>query len=277
MEQYYGEYILIPYPAQWKVRPKVFLSTKTASDETPLGERKAASEWHAVRRAQSWTIESMTIEQTDQIAETLRMAQQNKKAAAPYFLAMRTIVAIDGNTITLAAEPDGDLYGSIWWSGEDFGSANGICQIESTDGAEITLIEMPEGMEVGGFVAPMILGVLSKVKEKEVCGATRRWTVTIESLAGDINGTLRDTDDALAMAMDISGHLHDKVLNRDESETMEMAVEVSGQLIDIVINTNVSDAMDVDLDIEGDLIQKAFNTDTEDELAMDLGITGYLI
>ncbi|MBN2069102.1 MAG: hypothetical protein JW739_05645 [Opitutales bacterium] len=278
METYYGDYVLLPYHAAWNDAPVVILQAKTSTEETLHGQLLRASAWHTLQRSQEWTIMSKSAVETDQIAETIRVALESQHAAAPYFLAMRMVAEVGPDSITADYDPDGglDAGSTIWW--RNASGLHGLCNVAARDGKVLTLSERPEGLDPGSYVAPIILGTLdASISEEELNGACRKWTLRLQGLMGDINGSLREVEDAFAVAVSISGELVEVSPDRDANEPVTLGVVVSGQLLTVVVSRETPEAVNLGVGISALLDQVAFNTTSQDPLTMSVSISGSLV
>lgn len=276
-ELYYGEYVVIPYKANWRTVPQITLKSKTGVNSKPKGNEQRATEWAVVRREQKWLITGFDGEQCGKIEETLRVAQEDEMAACPYFLAMRKVASVDGTAIELdyAADLTYAAGWPLWWCSRD-GTIYGVVNVLSATDETVTLVSKPDGLTTGCFIAPLLLGRVETAPEiKEINGAGREWTIRLTETGGDnMRSSWVEADEALTMELGLSGNLVTFIYTREVSEALEMEIGISGSLIEMVVGITASEAMSVDLGVSGAFATYAFNTDAAEAIAVALGLSG---
>ncbi len=276
-ELYYGEYVVIPYKANWRTLPQVTLKSKTGVKSGPKGNEQRATEWAVLRREQKWLVSAYDGERCGKIEETLRVAQEEKMAACPYFLAMRKVASVDDSTIALDYPADLSYAAGwpLWWCSRD-GTSFGVVNVLSTDGETVTLVSRPDGLTAGCFIAPLLLGRIETAPEvKEIDGSSREWTITLTETGGDnMRSSWVEADEALAMEIGLSGDLVTFIITRTQTEVLEMEIGLSGSLISMVVDLAASEALSVVLGVSGTFGIYVLNNPISDELAFELGISG---
>ncbi|MFA5266089.1 MAG: hypothetical protein WC378_19885, partial [Opitutaceae bacterium] len=232
-EIYYGNYVLLGYAANWKTRPKATLRMLTNSREANIGSELRGSSWAMYRRVQEWLVTGRDGEECGRIEETIRVAQVAKKAAAPYWLAARSVSSVNGNVITLDVAPDPAYApGQIMWFGGLRSSAYGLAIVLGASGRELTLAAVPEGLSAGVQCAPVLLGILDgDPSVKEVHGASRSWTLALAQTMGDLAGQIRTEEESATMGISISGNLIDMTPVRASAAASVIGISISGNLV----------------------------------------------
>ena len=227
-ELYLGSYVVIGYPANWETRPKLSYVLSTAIAETTPGAEKRGVMYAKIRASIEWLVSGFDAESSGRVEETLRVAQEAQKAAAPNWLSERTIKSISGNVLTLSAAPDPafEVGQTIWWGQYD--GSYGLATVRSVSGANVTLDSIPDGLEAGYHVAPMILGRIDgDPSVKGLDGAAREWTIKLVETSGSLSGATRTVEDALAVALDMAGVCYSQIKDDDEDQDDSGAASLS--------------------------------------------------
>jgi hypothetical protein len=267
-ELYYGEHVLIPYPANWKTVPTLKLVHSSQVDETPRGEEGRASIWHAFRREQTYVISSLDGEQSGRMEETLRVALESKIVACPFWLAMRHIKSIAGPVCTLAHELALPVVAGqrLWWASEDRKNF-GLVAVASGSGTSLTLSDLPDGFGAGGVIAPVLCGRINgKPNIKPTNGACRSYTITIRERGGSAILS-RTVEDALTLSVGMSAINFTTMLTGENSVDNEVtALGFVGTMQRVVfIRSSDELAGSSALEMAGMMIQIAFERTGGDE------------
>ncbi len=265
MEIYLGQHVILPYAANWKTRPKVTLGSLTNSREAPAGTEIRASAFATLRHTLDWTITGQDGEECGRIEETLRLALVEKRAGAPFWLAVRAIAAVAGNVITLDAEPDVEIAtGTVLWFGGLCANAYGICTVASVSGCSVTLVAAPAGLVAGMQIAPVMLGTLEPDPDvSEVHGAARSWKLRLKT-SGDLHGLARSGSEAMGLGLTIGAVRNGTIIGRNADECQVLALTISATRTTIVVGAATEEAMAMALSIAASRNEIAINqTHTE--------------
>jgi len=180
----YGDFVVVPFRANWKTRPKLTLRGMTDSRQAPVGSEQRATRWSSPRRDLSWLVTGFDGAECAQIEETLRAALVARYAAAPAVLSERCAVSVDGAVLTLDRPFDVvPVAGqSLWWSADRMGPY-GLVVVESISGTTLVLSSAPAGLVAGSHVAPLMLGTLDEPTVNEIHGAAKSWELTLKGLS----------------------------------------------------------------------------------------------
>jgi hypothetical protein len=208
-----------------------------------------------------------------QIEETLRVAQEAKAAAVPYWHTMRHVVAVDGLTVTLSA-PMGAVLGrasAVWWYHPDTDTI-GTALVDFAQGAEIVLPAVPAGLTAGAWLAPVLLGVIESVGVQELNGAARSYTIDFHEDIGNAHGTTRTVREALGLGIGLDGLIENLSPERTaEDGPVVLGITVTGSYVAIVVARETGEAAALGISLSGGCEQIAFPRAVAD--AATLGIT----
>jgi hypothetical protein len=282
---YLGSYVVIPYPANWRERPKLNYVLSTAIAEKTPGAEKRGVMYAKIRASIEWLVTGLDGEMSGRIEETLRIAQAAKKAAVPNWLSERSIVSISGNVLTLSAAPDPALEAgqTIWWG--QYEGAFGLATVRSVSGANVTLDSVPDGLAAGHHIAPLILGrVDDDPSVEEIDGAAREWTIKLVETSGNLSGATRTVEDALAVALEMAGMEFSEIVDDDEEQEDGGVASLgfSGVMTQTVFDAGVfgdadGDGAGVSIGMSGVMTRIAFLIDTNlSTMSASLGFSGVM-
>jgi hypothetical protein len=151
-ELYFGEHVVVPYMADWASPPTLKLEHRSQLSSASSGAESRGGDWHARRRRVRYVVTAQTATEAGRIEETLRIAQEAKKAAIPYWAALRQVEsASDQNLLLNAAIPAAIGRGQVlWWLQMESGDY-GTVQVSLASGRGLEIQAVGEG-RLDGYV-----------------------------------------------------------------------------------------------------------------------------
>ena len=292
-ELYLGNYVVIGYPANWRTRPKLsYILLTSIAEDTPGAEKRGVM-YAKIRASIEWLVSGFDAESSSCVEETLRVAQEAQKAAAPNWLSERTIKSIDGNILTLSAVPDPafETGQTIWWG--KYMGFYGLATVRSVSGTQVTLDSIPDDLAADFDpdshgakykIAPMILGRIDgDPSVKGIDGAAREWTIKLVETSGSLSGATRTVEDAVVAALNLTGKYWTEIQDDDETEddSGTAGLGFSGTMQQIVFESTdgavEDDGGSVAIGMSGVMTQIAFLLGTETSAATaTLGFSGVM-
>jgi hypothetical protein len=277
-EIYIGNYVVVPHPADWSSSPALRFEQLTQVTEDNKGAESRGSIWHAKRRRLIYQLRGDDGRECGIIEETLRVAQEAKAAAVPYWPAMRWVDAIDSTTITFSAVIAVPLAAqhTLWWYHPDTASW-GVITVVWSSGKMCGVESIPTGLEAGAMIAPVVFGVIESIEPGELNGAARIYRINFAENVGEASGTRRSCSDNPTMGLSCSGEYIEIIVERDPvSDSPTMGLSCSGEYIEIIVAIDpIAENPSVSLTCDGEYVQIVTEAGSfSDNPSMSLSCTG---
>ena len=270
-----GDYIVLPYPADWSTVPVLRLEHRSLLSSSDSGAESRGGQWHARRRRLRYRITATNGRDAGRIEETLRVAQEAKAAAVPYWPALRWVQSVSGSTITLSAASAVPLGSAaiLWWHNQQSGET-GIVTIASAVGKTVTLQQVPEGLVAGAVVAPLLIGVLTSVNVTEIHGGSRSYTIEFSENIGTASGTVRSVVEALVVGLAVDGLLEDLAPERTSLDQAAFGLDLWGAYEPVVVGGAAMEAAGMALLVSGVFEQIAVTDQLVDSATLGITLSG---
>lgn len=257
-ELYFGEHVVVPYMADWASPPTLKLEHRSQLSSASSGAESRGGEWHARRRRLRYLVTARNATDAGRIEETLRVAQEAKKAAIPYWAALRQGESVgDQNLLLNAAIPAAIGRGQVlWWLQLESGDY-GTVQVLLASGRTLGIQAVPEGLGTGCYVAPLLLGSIESVAVTELHGSARSFRIEFIEAIGNASGIARSVSERIEVRVDPSGLWEDLAPERSAVGAMGCALTMSGSCTEIVVHGSVAERVTVTTAGEGAYLQIA--------------------
>ncbi len=275
-EAYIGEHVLVGHPADWASPPILRLEHRSEITSASSGGEGRATQWHARRRRLRYVVTGLDGRACGRIEETLRVAQEAKAAAVPYWHALRQVVGVAGPALHLSAAIPVALARAqvIWWH-EPMTGETGTATVEAAQGTLLTLQEVPEDLVAGAVVAPILLGTIESIRVTELHGSARSYTIEFSEAIGSASGTARSVEESLVFGIGHDGGIENLSPERDAPEhPLAFGLALSGSYQAVVVGLTARELQSFGVGLSGTYAEIALLRPAADSGTLGLTLSG---